>query len=1076
MAHRSRLPVRIVTATSLFDGHDVAIQLIRRLLTRAGVEVIHLGHNRGAEEIVIAAIQEDAQGIAVSSYQGGHNEYFRYLVRLIAERAGGAIRVIGGGGGTILPEEARALECDGVAAIFGPDEGRALGLDGMIDRIVEICRFPTIPEDPRGLPPPRPEDPRAVSQWITAVERDAAALSLLPASDHPPAAAIGITGPGGAGKSTLLDELLLRIRAVSPGARLAVLLVDPSQSRTGGALLGDRIRLNADPEGAIFVRSLATRSDGSELSAAVGPAIEVLRRAGFDLIFVETGGTGQGDARIARIADAAIYEMTPEFGAPSQLEKIDMLEHAAIVAVNKFERRGAADALREVRAHRARLHVAKHGGAVFGTVSSRFRDPGVDRVAAALLDTLRERVGEARMGPLARTRIDAPPPGPDEEDGVVRAVIPPERTNYLGEVARVARAYRREVETQAEVARSIERIDGTLRILRDSAAPPDAIRAVEEALDRDLAHQDPRCAALLAGWEDLVSRYGEEEMVCASQEGERRIPVATRSLSGLRIPRVAVPRISDVGDRLRFLALENVPGAFPFTAGVFPFRRRDESPRRQFAGEGSPERTNRRFHFLCDGERAKRLSVAFDSATLYGEDPDERPDIFGRIGESGVSIATIDDMKRLFQGFDLLDPATSVSMTINGPAPILLAMFFHVAIEQQVERFLAERGRSPDPGERSEIEDRVFRTVRGTVQADILKEDQAQNTCIFAIDFALRMIGDVQEAIARRGVRRYYTLSISGYHIAEAGANPITQLAFTLANGLTYVEYFLGRGLPIDAFAPSLSFFFSNGLDPEYAVLGRVARRIWAVAMRERYGASERSQQLKYHIQTSGRSLHLQEMGFNDIRTTLQALLAIHDACNSLHTNAYDEAVTTPTEESVRRAMAIQLIVEKEFGLARNENVLQGSALIEELTDLVEEAVLAEFERIDRRGGALAAMESLYQRSRIQQESMEYEIKKHEGEIPIVGVNTFVAPGGAPIRTVAVARGTEEEKRGQIARLRAFQAAHRPEVRPALERLKAVAREGGNVFEELLRTVRVASLGQISRALYEVGGRYRRSM
>ncbi|MBN1419874.1 MAG: cobalamin-dependent protein [Planctomycetes bacterium] len=1074
MAHPTGSPVRIVTATSLYDGHDVSIQLIRRLLTRAGAEVIHLGHNRGAEEVVTAAIQEDAQGIAISSYQGGHNEYFRFLVRLISERAEGRIRVIGGGGGTILSEEARAMERDGVAAIFGPEEGRALGLDGMIDRILEICRFSTIPDDPQDLPAPRPEDPRAVARWITAVERDESTARRVPSSGRPAAPVVGITGPGGAGKSTLLDELLLRFRAASPDARLAVLLVDPTQSRTGGALLGDRIRLNANPDGSVFIRSLATRSGGSELSAAVRPAIEVLRRAGYDLIFVETGGTGQGDAGIARLADVAIYVMTPEFGAPTQLEKIDMLDYAGIVAVNKFERRGAADALREVRAQHARLHGA--GGAVFGTVSSRFCDPGVDRVAAALLDALRERAGEERMGPLGRTRIVAPPPGPSEEDGVVRAAIPAERRDYLGAVARAVRAYRRRVEAEAETARRIEGIDRTLRLLRATSAPPDAIRTLEESLVRERAEQDPSFAVLLAGWDDLVRRYGEEEMVCAGGDGERRIPVATRSLSGLRIPRVAIPRISDAGDRLRFLALENVPGGFPFTAGVFPFRRRDESPRRQFAGEGSPERTNRRFHFLCDGETAKRLSVAFDSATLYGEDPDERPDIFGRVGESGVSVATIEDMGRLFRGFDLLDPATSVSMTINGPAPILLAMFFGVAIDQAVERFRVERGRGPDPGERAEIEAGVFRSVRGTVQADILKEDQAQNTCIFAIEFALRMIGDVQEALARRGARRYYTLSVSGYHIAEAGANPITQLAFTLANGFTYVEYFLARGLPIDAFSPSLSFFFSNGLEPEYAVLGRVARRIWAVAMRERYGASDRSQRLKYHIQTSGRSLHLQEMAFNDIRTTLQALIAIHDACNSLHTNAYDEAITTPTEESVRRAMAIQLIVEKEFGLSRNENVLQGSALIDELTDLVEEAVLAEFERIDRRGGALAAMESLYQRSRIQQESMDYEVKKHGGEIPIVGVNTFVAPGEAPVQPRGLARGTDEEKRGQIARLRAFHDAHRADAGPALERLKGVARDGGNIFEELLRTVRVASLGQITRALHEVGGRYRRSM
>ncbi len=1075
-AHTLRHNVRFLTASSLFDGHDASINIIRRLLQRAGAEVIHLGHNRSAAEIVNAAVQEDVQAIAISSYQGGHNEFYRYLVDLLCKQEASHIRIFGGGGGVILPDEIRDLEAYGVTKIYSPEDGRHLGLQGIINHMLERADFPLLPL----TPPVDLSGVGRIARLITQAENESDGASLPPAlldaiereAVGHKAPVVGITGTGGSGKSSLLDELIRRLLSDFPQRRIGLLSVDPSKRRTGGALLGDRIRMNAIHHPGVYMRSLATRSAGSELSEATHRAVQILTAAGFDLIFVETSGIGQGASAIVDISDLSLYVMTPEYGAASQLEKIDMLDFADLVAVNKFDRRGSDDALRDVRKQVRRnrdvpYDVADADLPVFGAIAGRYGDAGVDALYLALLEHLKEILN----APLQSTLC--PPDVKAAENR--RPILPEKRVHYLGEIVETLRSHHAWVERQVEIARRLYRLEGAATEC-DAPEIAQAIRSRFEALRAEL---HPECWTLIQSWEERKKAYERETLSFEVRGRPISVQTGTTTLSGARIPRVALPRVEDWGEILKFQLTENLPGAYPYTAGVYPFKRSAEEPRRQFAGEGGPQRTNRRFHYLCRNDRAKRLSTAFDSVTLYGEDPDERPDTYGKIGEGGVSVATLDDMAALYDGFDLTDPLTSVSMTINGPAPMLLAMFFNTAIDRQVETFAQKHGRKPNREERERIEADVLGGIRGTVQADILKEDQAQNTCIFSTEFALRMMGDVQRYFIDHNIRNFYSVSISGYHIAEAGANPITQLAFTLANGFTYVEYYLARGMDINGFAPNLSFFFSNGLDPEYAVMGRVARRIWARVLKERYGANERSQKFKYHIQTSGRSLHAREIQFNDIRTTLQALTAICDNCNSLHTNAYDEAITTPTPESVRLAMAIQQIITHEFGITRNENPLQGSYFIEELTDLVEEAVLAEFDRLDERGGVLGAMELQYQRSRIQEESLHYELKKDSGELPIVGINTFLDPDaseGSPPEKIDLARAAPQEKQQQIHNLRAFQKQHQNEAPQALDRLKQTARDGGNIFAELMQTVRVASLGQITHALYEVGGRYRRAM
>jgi methylmalonyl-CoA mutase len=1059
-------PVRFVTAAALFDGHDAAINIMRRILQTQGAEVIHLGHNRSVDEIVTAAIQEDVQGVAISSYQGGHVEFFTYLVDLLRERGAGHIKVYGGGGGVIVPEEIELLHSRGVARIFSPEDGQRLGLPGMINKLIEECDVAL--GDPPSVDAVISGDQAALARAITLLESGRAPEELVEGlrSAGRNAPVLGITGTGGSGKSSLTDELVHRFRLDNDDKlRIAIIAIDPTRRRGGGALLGDRIRMNSlGPQ--TYFRSLATRGAPSEVPPCLDDVITACRAAGYDLIIVETPGIGQGDAGIVPHVDVPIYVMTPEFGAASQLEKIDMLDFAEAVVINKFERRGAEDALRDVRRqlvrNRAAFGARPEEMPVFGTIAARYNDTGVTALYHHLKGLLADQGLQAGPGLL--------PPVEGRTSRVSAAIVPPSRVRYLAEIAETVRAYHAETRAQAEVARRRQQLEAVRALLGED---DERLARLSEQAERELSEES---RALLADWPGTRARYSADELVVRVRDREIHTPLWRETLSGNRIPRVALPRFEDHGELLRWLRSENLPGRFPFTAGVFPFKRDDEEPTRMFAGEGDPFRTNRRFKFLSEGQPATRLSTAFDSVTLYGHDPDLRPDIYGKVGTSGVSVATLDDMKALYDGFDLTAPNTSVSMTINGPAPTILAFFLNTAIDQALDRFREEHGREPSEEEAAEVRARTLSTVRGTVQADILKEDQGQNTCIFSTEFSLRMMADIQEWFIRNKVRNFYSVSISGYHIAEAGANPISQLAFTLANGFTYVEAYLARGMKVDDFAPNLSFFFSNGMDPEYSVLGRVARRIWAIAMREKYGAGERSQKLKYHIQTSGRSLHAQEMDFNDIRTTLQALIAIYDHCNSLHTNAYDEAVTTPTAESVRRAMAIQLIINREWGLARNENPLQGSFIIDELTDLVEEAVLSEFERLSDRGGVLGAMETGYQRGKIQDESMLYETRKHDGSLPIIGVNTFRSDKEPVPQKLELARGTEEEKRSQLERLRAFHERHRDEAPAALARLREAAMSDENAFEVLMDAARVCSLGQITEALFEAGGQYRRNV
>ncbi|MBC2839885.1 methylmalonyl-CoA mutase family protein [Robiginitalea sp. SC105] len=1145
--------IRIVTAASLFDGHDAAINIMRRIIQATGVEVIHLGHDRSVAEVVDCAIQEDANAIAMTSYQGGHNEYFRYMHDLLQEKGAGHIRIFGGGGGVILPEEIRELMDYGITRIYSPDDGREMGLQGMINDLVEAADY-SVAELP--LPEGQPlekalasRDPQTIARLISLAENRPEAFESLqekmPKPDKP-APVLGITGTGGSGKSSLVDELVRRFLAEYPERTIGILSVDPSKRKTGGALLGDRIRMNAIHHPNVYMRSLATRQSNLALSRHVREGVDVLRAAGFDLVILETSGIGQSDTEILEHSDVSLYVMTPEFGAATQLEKIDMLDFADLVAINKFDKRGAQDALRDVKKQYKRNHGIWEPGEsdlpVYGTIASQFNDPGMNRLYAAVM----QRLGNAGAAWAAGTHA------PVQEEPEKIFIIPPARTRYLSEIAEANRGYESMVSEQAVVAEKLyglyvsvctlagvllengerpllgpdglqvpDREKGESASKKGTGDQRELLQGLQEAFEGIRKDLNPHYWDLLLHWPDLRARYREPEFRFKVRGKEVRMETHTESLSHQQIPKVALPSYRSWGDLLRWLLRENVPGSFPYTAGLYPFKRQGEDPTRMFAGEGGPERTNRRFHYVSMDMPAKRLSTAFDSVTLYGNDPGHRPDIYGKIGNAGVSVCCLDDAKKLYSGFDLSDPMTSVSMTINGPAPMLLAFFLNAAIDQNCEKYIAENGLEQETGARiaayfkekgvaqptyrgelpegnnglglrllgltgadvlpAEVYNRIrsetLRSVRGTVQADILKEDQAQNTCIFSTEFALRLMGDVQEYFITNGVRNFYSVSISGYHIAEAGANPITQLAFTLANGFTYVEYYLSRGMDIDAFGPNLSFFFSNGIDPEYAVIGRVARRIWAKAMREKYGAGPRAQMLKYHIQTSGRSLHAQEIDFNDIRTTLQALYAIYDNCNSLHTNAYDEAITTPTEESVRRAMAIQLIINKELGLAKNENPLQGSFIIEELTDLVEEAVLMEFDRITERGGVLGAMETMYQRSRIQEESLHYETLKHNGEYPIIGVNTFLSSKGSPtILPREVIRATDAEKKAQIETLERVHKQHRDMAAKGLARLKEAAVRNENLFSELMEVCKYCSLGEITRALFEVGGQYRRNM
>jgi len=1084
--YRPTHKVRFVTAASLFDGHDAAINIMRRILQSMGAEVVHLGHNRSVDEVVTAALQEDAQGIAISSYQGGHVEYFKYMVDLLRQRGGEHIQVFGGGGGVIVPAEIRELHAYGVGRIYSPEDGQRMGLAGMIGEMVMRCDkdlSPYAPKDLKAIQGGTEANWRSLSQLITVLENGSASADIVAALRTEAAQhkvpVLGITGTGGAGKSSLTDELIRRLRLdQGDDLRIAVVSIDPSRRKSGGALLGDRIRMNAiNPwrNGArVFMRSLATRDFGSEISAALPDVVAACKVAGFDVVIVETSGIGQGDAAIVPHVDVPMYVMTPEFGAASQLEKIDMLDFAEFVAINKFDRKGASDALRDVAKQVQRNKEAwtlpTEQMPVFGTMAARFNDDGVTALYQAL---------KVRLGELGLKLKDGLLPRVDVRHSTNQTpVVPPARARYLAEISDTIRGYKNQARAQARLAREIQQLRSSAAMLEaDKPSHTQAATAAIELAVRREETQTPGARKLLNQWPEMQKAYAGDEYVVKIRDKEIRTALTSKSLSGTTIRKVSLPTYEDHGEILKWLMLDNVPGSFPYTAGTFAFKREGEDPTRMFAGEGDAFRTNTRFKLLSEGMAAKRLSTAFDSVTLYGNDPAPRPDIYGKVGNSGVSIATLDDMKVLYGGFDLCNPSTSVSMTINGPAPSILAMFMNTAIDQNLEKFKADNGRDPTAPEAAKIREWVMANVRGTVQADILKEDQGQNTCIFSTEFSLKVMGDIAQFFVNNDVRNFYSVSISGYHIAEAGANPISQLAFTLSNGFTFVEAYLARGMHIDDFAPNLSFFFSNGMDPEYTVMGRVARRIWAVAMKNKYGANERSQKLKYHIQTSGRSLHAQEIQFNDIRTTLQALIAIYDNCNSLHTNAFDEAITTPTEDSVRRAMAIQLIINREWGLAKNENPSQGAFIIEELTELLEEAVLAEFEKIADRGGVLGAMETGYQRGKIQDESMHYEMLKHTGEYPIIGVNTFRNPKGDEVlEKLELARSTEEEKKSQLDRLHAFHAKHAKESPAMLARLQKAVIHNDNVFEVLMDAVRVCSLGQITNALFEVGGQYRRNM
>ena len=1080
-------PIRVVTATSLFDGHDASINIMRRILQDAGVEVIHLGHNRSVHEIVDAAIQEDVQGVAVSSYQGGHMEFFKYIVDLLKERNVPHIRVFGGGGGVIIPEEIKELESYGVTKIYSPEDGTKMGLQGMIHHMIKQMDFSTVNKADFDFSTLSPDNTYMVANLITAVEQAKAEedghLALLRSQIQKKIGkrkipVIGITGTGGAGKSSLTDEVILRILNDLKHIHLAVISSDPSRRKTGGALLGDRIRMNAIENNRVYMRSLATRRSQTEIPHALAETIDVVKAAGFDLVIAETAGIGQGDSSIIDLVDVSIYVMTSEFGAATQLEKIDMLDFAHLIVVNKYEKQGGEDAVRDVckqvQRNRKAWDKSPEEMPVYGTIASKFNDDGVTALYHGIIDALSERTGIILDSGLSR---------PKEKTSTSKTIIiPPERTRYLAEIAATIRKYHQETREQANAVRKVWHLKETAtalsadRLIADTSSVLNRLKMEMEKAENTLHAETTR---LLDDWEDIQKTYTKDELTYRVRNREVIVPLYITSLAHTRIPKIVLPKYKDPGEIYTWLREENIPGRFPFTSGVFPLRRVDEDPTRMFAGEGDPARTNRRFKLLSADAKAKRLSTAFDSVTLYGCDPDIRPDIYGKVGTSGVSICTLDDVKVLYDGFNLCAPNTSVSMTINGPAPIILAMFLNTAVDQQVDSFRAREKREPSKREYNDIRSKALSDVRGTVQADILKEDQGQNTCIFSIEFALKMMGDIQKYFIDNNVRNFYSVSISGYHIAEAGANPITQLALTLANGFTYVEYYLSRGMPIDSFAPNLSFFFSNGMDPEYTVIGRVARRIWSMAIKNKYGGSTRSQMLKYHVQTSGRSLHSQDIQLNDIRKTLQALCAIYDNCNSLHTNAFDEAVTTPSNESVRRALAIQLIINREWGLAKNENLNQGSFVVEELTRLVEEAVLAEFDRIAERGGVLGAMETGYQRSKIQEESMYYENLKHTGELPIIGVNTFRDPDADLEQLseyIELSRATESEKKSQLNRLSAFKKRNKKEADNALQRLQNVALSGENIFEELMETVKVCTLGQITQALYDVGGKYRRNM
>jgi len=1091
--HQIKNPIRVVTAASLFDGHDATINIIRRILQDFGAEVIHLGHNRSVYDVVKAVLQEGAQGVCISSYQGGHMEYFRYMRQLLDACGATYVKIYGGGGGVIVYEEKKQLEFEGISQIFHPDDGRRLGLEGMINMIIEGCDFDILTEQKKiaasGKTFQKMEENDSIpnleiGQALTWVENQTLhntskietvdykkafeqfGLNKFAAKKNP--LVLGITGTGGAGKSSLIDEVVQRFLNAYPDKKIGVICVDPTKRKTGGALLGDRIRMNSLSRSRVFMRSLASRGSGREIADSLSQVLGFCRQLDFDLLIAETSGIGQGNMAITEVCDFSMYVMTSDFGAQSQLEKIDMIDFADLIAVNKADRRGAQDAVRDVakQFRRSRkIFDTEIPVPVFLTQASQFNDGGVNKLFFALGDMLDGKdAGKGWSLPQAYRHSVL-----SAEENVI---IPAERQAYLAEITGAVRGYKRKTNELAEKASQL----GALKKV-SHLVPKEKLEQATAELKAQFTQED---FSALEGFEDLQKKYSQDELVFHVRDKEIRQPLVRTSLSGVKIRRVVVPKVNDWGDRFRYLRLENVPGEFPFTGGVFPLKRADEDPKRMFAGEGTPERTNKRFHYLCKGEAAHRLSTAFDSVTLYGQDPHVRPDIFGKIGESGVSICTLDDMKKLYQGFDLCAPNTSVSMTINGPAPIILAFFFNTAIDQQIEKKEKELGRKLSASESEQVANQTLQQVRGTVQADILKEDQGQNTCIFSINFALKMMGDIQEYFVKKNVRNFYSVSISGYHIAEAGANPISQLAFTLSNGFTFAEYYLARGLKVDDFAPNLSFFFSNGLDPEYTVLGRVARRIWAIAMRDLYHGNDRSQKLKYHIQTSGRSLHAQEIDFNDIRTTLQALIALYDNCNSLHTNAYDEAITTPTESSVRRAMAIQMIINREFGMMKNENPLQGSYFVDELTDLVEEAVLTEFMKINERGGVLGAMETQYQRSKIQEESMYYEHLKHSGELPIIGVNTFIDPKTLQSDYVPpkieMARASYEEKKYQLDQLHEFQVQHRDPAVQAIAQLKVQALSGQNIFAALMTATRVCSLYQISQALFEVGGQYRRNL